>query len=88
MEEASKLDLGSVQETLLLPLWGRAMETQKNRPLLIDTKAVEILKAIPYDFSVISQNISPISRQHGLREVFSSMQPSKRSSDNIPMQRL
>ena len=26
MEEASKLDLGSVQETLLLPLWGRAME--------------------------------------------------------------
>jgi O-methyltransferase involved in polyketide biosynthesis len=57
MEKPNQLNLGSVQETLLLPLWGRAMETQKEHPLLIDRQAVAIIKSIPYDFTVIAQNI-------------------------------
>ncbi|MCE1163882.1 MAG: class I SAM-dependent methyltransferase [Bacteroidetes bacterium] len=62
MADSKELKLGSVQETLLLPLWGRAVETRKERPLLIDKKAVSIIKTIPYDFAVISKNISRLTR--------------------------
>lgn len=58
----SKIELGSVQETLLLPLWGRAVETQKKNPVLLDEKAVSIIKSIPYDFTLIAKNISKISQ--------------------------
>ena len=57
-----EIKLGSVQKTLLLPLWGRAIETQKPKPLLVDNKAVSIINSIPYDFTVIAKNINPISR--------------------------
>ena len=53
-----RIQLGSIQETLLLPLWGRAVETQKQRPLLVDHKAVAIINSLPYDFSAISKNIN------------------------------
>jgi O-methyltransferase involved in polyketide biosynthesis len=62
MNIKSKIGLGSVQETLLLPLWGRALETQKKNPILIDNKAVSIINNIPYDFTLISKNISKISQ--------------------------
>ncbi|MGW4126045.1 class I SAM-dependent methyltransferase [Nocardia sp. NPDC004711] len=42
--------LGEVQETLLIPLYGRAVETGKARPILRDPKAVEMIGAIDYDF--------------------------------------
>lgn len=56
------IKLGNVQKTLLLPLWGRAVETQKDNPLLIDKTAVRIVKEIGYDFSTIEKNINPLSR--------------------------
>ena len=62
MVNSSEIKLGSVQETLLLPLWGRAIETQKRKPLLVDNKAVSIINSIPYDFTTISKNISNLSR--------------------------
>ncbi len=62
MGNSNEIKLGSVQETLLLPLWGRAIETQKQKPLLIDNKAVSIVNSIPYDFTVISKNIHKITR--------------------------
>ncbi|MEU6585522.1 class I SAM-dependent methyltransferase [Nocardia sp. NPDC046763] len=43
--------LGEVQETLLIPLYGRAVETVKPRPILRDRKAVEMVEAIDYDFA-------------------------------------
>ncbi|MGF6888667.1 O-methyltransferase involved in polyketide biosynthesis [Nocardia sp. GAS34] len=43
-------DLGEVQETLLIPLYGRATETGRARPILRDPKAVEMIGAIDYDF--------------------------------------
>jgi O-methyltransferase involved in polyketide biosynthesis len=58
MGDSKEIKLGSVQETLLLPLWGRAIETQKQKPLLIDNKAVSIISSIPYDFTIISKNIN------------------------------
>ena len=45
------VDLGPVQETLLIPLLGRAVETQKDNGLIKDEKAVEIVSALDYDFS-------------------------------------
>lgn len=62
MENSIEINLGSVQKTLLLPLWGRAIETQKPKPLLVDNKAVSIINSIPYDFTLIAENINPISR--------------------------
>ena len=62
MKESDEIKLGSVQETLLLPLWGRAIETLKPKPLLVDNKAVEIINSLPYDFTTIAGNISSLTR--------------------------
>ncbi|MCW6004648.1 hypothetical protein K1W54_08630 [Micromonospora sp. CPCC 205371] len=43
--------LGSVQQTLMIPLYGRAVETRKRRPLVSDPRAVEIVDSIDYDFA-------------------------------------
>ena len=54
MEEGKiKIDLGAVQETLLLPLWARAQETGKAKPIVSDTYARDLIKKIDYDFSKI-----------------------------------
>ena len=62
MSNTTANELGSVQKTLLLPLWGRAVETRKARPLLADQTAVRIIASIDYDFSTISRNISFITQ--------------------------
>ncbi len=63
MEKKLTIKKGSIEETCLLPLWGRAYETEREKPRLIDKKAVEIIKQIDYDFSDIikTQAVS----QHG-----------------------
>jgi O-methyltransferase involved in polyketide biosynthesis len=58
----TNIELGSVQKTLLLPLWGRAVETKKQKPLLIDKKAVSITESLDYDFSTISDNVNKLSQ--------------------------
>lgn len=45
------VDLGPVQETLLIPLLGRAEETKKQHGLIRDPKAVEIVQSLDYDFA-------------------------------------
>jgi O-methyltransferase involved in polyketide biosynthesis len=62
MATSSPAKLGSVQRTLLLPLWGRAVETKKPHPLLVDPTAARIIGLIDYDFSTIAANISFISQ--------------------------
>ena len=56
------VELNSVHETLLLPLWGRAVESKKQRPMLVDETAVEIMQKIDYDFSTIARSMSPITQ--------------------------
>ncbi|MBN2837033.1 MAG: class I SAM-dependent methyltransferase [Candidatus Delongbacteria bacterium] len=58
----TKINLSGVQETLLLPLWGRAFETKKEHPLLVDKEAVRIIDQIDYDFSKIEEQVNPLSR--------------------------
>lgn len=62
MTEKTEIKLGSVQTTLLLPLWGRAIESQMPNARLTDKTAVEIIKNINYDFSVITKNINQTSK--------------------------
>lgn len=50
-----KVELGTVQETLLIPLWARAAEMRRARengtePILHDPRAVEIVSGIDYPF--------------------------------------
>ena len=56
-------ELGNVQKTLFLPLWGRAVESQKSNPLLVDKTAVEIIARLDYDFSVIAGNVHEITQR-------------------------
>ncbi|HWO61942.1 MAG TPA: class I SAM-dependent methyltransferase [Umezawaea sp.] len=51
MSDRRRIDLGPAQETLLIPLYGRAVETRKRRPLLSDPLSVEMVEAIDYDFA-------------------------------------
>ncbi len=53
MNEEIKIELGSVQETLLLPLWARAKEAEKENPIVRDNYARDIIARIDYDFSRI-----------------------------------
>ncbi len=55
-------ELGDVQKTLFLPLWGRATETQRAHPLLVDRAAVEIVEKVRYDFPTIARNMHPVTR--------------------------
>ena len=57
-----KIHLEKVQETLLLPLWGRFVENQKHKPLLVDRKAEEIIRKLDYDFSKFEKSVNPLSR--------------------------
>jgi O-methyltransferase involved in polyketide biosynthesis len=51
------IDLSSVQQTLLIPLWSRAKLTIENSPILRDLKAVELVNNISYDFSRIDKYV-------------------------------
>lgn len=45
-----KITLTEEKETLLIPLYGKAKESKKKHPIIIDRKAVEIVNQIDYDF--------------------------------------
>jgi O-methyltransferase involved in polyketide biosynthesis len=49
--QSVKIDLGAVQETLIIPLWARAKEAEKRDPIIYDTYARDIIEKIDYDFS-------------------------------------
>jgi O-methyltransferase involved in polyketide biosynthesis len=60
--EKIAIDLGSVQKTLFMPLWGRAVESEKMHPLLVDRTAVAIIEQVNYDFSTMGQNTSAVTQ--------------------------
>ncbi|MBN2807812.1 MAG: class I SAM-dependent methyltransferase [Prolixibacteraceae bacterium] len=49
----NKVLLSKEMETLLIPLYGKAMASTKKRPILIDYKAREIVENIEYDFGAL-----------------------------------
>jgi O-methyltransferase involved in polyketide biosynthesis len=51
IDKDTKIDLGAVQETLMLPLLARAIESDKDNPILYDAYARDVVARIDYDFS-------------------------------------
>ncbi|WFD09404.1 class I SAM-dependent methyltransferase [Tepidibacter hydrothermalis] len=56
--EKKKVELGKLQETMVLPLWGRFLESKKSDPLVYDPKAIEIINNMDYDFSKIENKLT------------------------------
>lgn len=54
--------LSDVQNTMLLPLWGRAFEATKPHPLLVDSAAIAMVDRIDYDFAAVAAAQAPISQ--------------------------
>ena len=51
-----KINLGDVEETLAIPLWGQAKLTQEYPSLLNEKKTVELVEQIEYDSSTLDKN--------------------------------
>lgn len=62
MTDQFNINIGNVQKTLFLPLWGRAMETRKKRPMLIDETAARIIDQVEYDFSQMASKLDELSQ--------------------------
>ena len=56
-----KIQLGEVQETLLVPLYLRALESRRKRPILRDPKAAEMVDSIDWDFQKFGQRLRVLS---------------------------
>jgi O-methyltransferase involved in polyketide biosynthesis len=55
MASRQSIQLGQVQESLLVPLYARAVDALKKRPILKDPKAVEMVQSIDWDFRRFNQ---------------------------------
>ncbi len=51
MSRRVEIHLDPLSESLLLPLWARAVESRQRRPILEDPYAVQFISRIAYDFS-------------------------------------
>ena len=51
--EKIKIEKNSVQETLVLPLYGKAWASQKYPDIFKDRDAQKIMNSIDYDFSAM-----------------------------------
>lgn len=49
-----KIKLTPEQSTLLIPLYGKARESSKTRPILEDTRAKQIMEQVDFDFSTLN----------------------------------
>ena len=47
----NKLDLKGISETLVVPVYARALESQRVHPKFVDYTAVNIVKSLDYDFA-------------------------------------
>ncbi|MFV0518830.1 MAG: class I SAM-dependent methyltransferase [Lachnospirales bacterium] len=49
------IELSGVPETMLIPLYARAIESKKSKPAFYDKYAIDIIESIDYDFSNIAK---------------------------------
>lgn len=69
------IEKNSIQETLVIPLYGRALCTRKFPQLFADQTAAELLEQIDYDFSALEQ------RSGGLLQTFGALEVAMRQGD-------
>jgi O-methyltransferase involved in polyketide biosynthesis len=53
--------LGPTAETLLIPLFARAMENRRKMPILADPKAAEMVEGIDWDFQQFNQRLRVVA---------------------------
>ena len=64
----SPLEKNTVQETLLIPLYGRKMCSERYPNLFRDETAARLMDAVDYDFSALEQKSGSIMQQFGFLE--------------------
>ena len=69
------IEKNSIQETLVIPLYGRALCSRKFPHLFADQTAAELLEQIDYDVSALEQ------RSGGLMQTFGALEAAMRQSD-------
>jgi O-methyltransferase involved in polyketide biosynthesis len=62
MKDKDLLKLDGIEQTMLLPLWGRYSESKKQGGLIKDQKCIEIVEKSGLDFSGIAMQQHPVSR--------------------------
>ncbi|MGD0049989.1 MAG: class I SAM-dependent methyltransferase, partial [Bryobacteraceae bacterium] len=55
MNAKQSIQLGQVEETLLVPLYARALESRRKRPIVDDPNAIEMVDSIDWDFQRFGQ---------------------------------
>lgn len=63
------IEKNSVQETLVIPLYGRRLCTERFPRLFRDQKAVELIERLDYDFSALEKQSQSLAHQFGALEV-------------------
>ena len=61
MASRQSIQLGQVQETMLVPLYARAVETLRKHPILKDPKAVAMVESIDWDFRRFGQRLRVVA---------------------------
>ena len=67
--EKIHIEKNTVQETLIIPLFGRKMCTERFPNLFQDPKAVELINRLDYDFSTMEKKAKSPTYQFGALEV-------------------
>jgi len=63
------IEKNTVQETLVIPLYGRKLCTEQFPNLFRDKKAVELIERIDYDFSALEKESKSFAHRFGALEV-------------------
>ena len=69
------IEKNSIQETLVIPLYGRALCSRKFPQLFADQTASELLERIDYDFSALER------KSDSLMQIFGALEVAMRQSD-------
>ena len=69
MSKKNKIEKNTVQETLVIPLYGRKLCTEQFPNLFRDEKAVELINRIDYDFSSLEKKSKSLAHRFGALEV-------------------
>ncbi|MCR5785335.1 MAG: class I SAM-dependent methyltransferase [Eubacterium sp.] len=64
-----KIEKNTVQETLVIPLFGRKLCTEKYPNLFQDKKAIELMNRLDYDFDSMAKNAGGFAQRFGALEV-------------------
>jgi len=69
MDEKINIKKNSVQETLIIPLYGRKLATEIFPELFKDEKAIELINRLDYDFSPLEEKSKSLMHRFGALEV-------------------